>query len=1055
MAIALALPAGALAEIAKDPQVITWVSFPTSKTYNDPAFWISARSDGGPGKWVQFSAEGGCETVGAGWDLENWVSTGYIQINSADTCTVTATVSGDVALQPGRSVNSFVIFKASQWVDFPAKTAIVGVGVPMSVKAIDASHSARAATGLPLHFESLTPDICSASDYWSTGWVVGYSAGSCTVRAWSDGNHNWYSAEARQQVTVIKASQTISYKTIPDDTLGKPVYLPDYFSSSSPLAISYQAKGNYCTVSGNWAYPTKSNFGTCYITASQPETSQYTAASRTETFNIGLVGTRIRDMLLADASHSYTCQRANPNGWNWCGNNWCAYYATTVWQRNGVDISDMRANPGSAKRFWEVYGENHGKDALPAVGDAVVFADADGTIQHVAIVTKVFADGSTESVGGNQGPNMYTSTVSVNPRGWAAGWSKIVGYVPPFLGNNAASTSVTYSMQTGQTASGSFTVASSAGSTSNLNMLVGPFYSDVDLQLHRPDGSLVSASDSGVTMTKLANSIQVSIQNADPGDWQYQVVANELDPGGEDIQVWADSAGVPTTVVSQDFDTTVYPQAVTFNANVMSPVDGAATPSGAVQFVVDGNPVGSPVALDDAGQASWTTTGLGGGAHTVSVEYLGSSQFVAPTSAPITHIVTKADQAVTFGPLADKTYGDADFTVGATASSGLTATFGAAGDCTVTGTTVHIVGAGSCTITASQAGDGNYNPAPDVAQSFSIAKKALTITANDATKLYGQSLSFAGSEFSVAGLVAGDGVTSVTLASAGQPAGAQPGSYDIVPSAAVGTRLSNYDIGYVNGTLTVNLVAIVGLDGVSVTGSGVFDAAPSGGVFVVSNGSITVTGSAAIRGDMRSTGGSVSLTGSAVVTGDVSAGTTIASVSRIRGLASPNSPVEALIAPAVAACSPYSSAAGLSGSYSYNPATGDLAVSGSKTVTIASGSYCFGSITLSGSAKLVVSGPVTISLTGKFSMAGSSVANLNGDAADLQISSSYAGSDGVAISGSGTAHFTVYAPAAQVAISGSPKIEGLVLGKSVTVSGSAAIRQDSSAFGAWVGYYRN
>src|SRR5207247_9038941 len=42
--------------------------------------------------------------------------------------------------------------------------------------------------------------------------------------------------------------------------------------------------------------------------------------------------------------------------------------------------------------------------------------------------------------------------------------------------------------------------------------------------------------------------------------------------------------------------------------------------------------------------------------------------------------------------------------------------------------TVHITGAGSCTITASQAGNATYNPAPDVPQSFSIAKANQTIT---------------------------------------------------------------------------------------------------------------------------------------------------------------------------------------------------------------------------------------------------------------------------------------------------------------------------------------
>ena len=38
----------------------------------------------------------------------------------------------------------------------------------------------------------------------------------------------------------------------------------------------------------------------------------------------------------------------------------------------------------------------------------------------------------------------------------------------------------------------------------------------------------------------------------------------------------------------------------------------------------------------------------------------------------------------------------------------------------MTGSTVHLTGAGSCTVTASQAGDGDYNPAAGVSQTFAI-----------------------------------------------------------------------------------------------------------------------------------------------------------------------------------------------------------------------------------------------------------------------------------------------------------------------------------------------
>ena len=95
---------------------------------------------------------------------------------------------------------------------------------------------------------------------------------------------------------------------------------------------------------------------------------------------------------------------------------------------------------------------------------------------------------------------------------------------------------------------------------------------------------------------------------------------------------------------------------------------------------------------------------------------------------PITHAFVSAlptstqAQAITFDEIADKVFGDVDFTVTATASSGLTVSFAAQGQCTSMGATVHLTGAGDCTITASQAGNATYAPASDVPRSFSIAK---------------------------------------------------------------------------------------------------------------------------------------------------------------------------------------------------------------------------------------------------------------------------------------------------------------------------------------------
>ena len=93
---------------------------------------------------------------------------------------------------------------------------------------------------------------------------------------------------------------------------------------------------------------------------------------------------------------------------------------------------------------------------------------------------------------------------------------------------------------------------------------------------------------------------------------------------------------------------------------------------------------------------------------------------------------------------------------------------------------------------------------------LTVSPAALTITANDRTKPYGTTVTFAGTEFTVTGLQGTDSVTSVTLTSAGaSPTATVAGSpYPIAPSAAVGTGLANYTIAMSPGALTVTAVTL-------------------------------------------------------------------------------------------------------------------------------------------------------------------------------------------------------------------------------------------------------
>jgi hypothetical protein len=101
----------------------------------------------------------------------------------------------------------------------------------------------------------------------------------------------------------------------------------------------------------------------------------------------------------------------------------------------------------------------------------------------------------------------------------------------------------------------------------------------------------------------------------------------------------------------------------------------------------------------------------------------GNGNYNAAPDVSRTFAIAKANQTISFAPLADKSLGAADFNVGATASSGLTVSFNSLTTpvCTITGaTSVHILAVGTCTIHASQAGNSNYNAATPVDQSFKV-----------------------------------------------------------------------------------------------------------------------------------------------------------------------------------------------------------------------------------------------------------------------------------------------------------------------------------------------
>ena len=202
--------------------------------------------------------------------------------------------------------------------------------------------------------------------------------------------------------------------------------------------------------------------------------------------------------------------------------------------------------------------------------------------------------------------------------------------------------------------------------------------------------------------------------------------------------------------------------------------------------------------------------------HTITYRYAGSANLNL-TNDTSTALTVQAISASIGATDAQKTYGTAYTAVGA-GQTGFT-TAGFVNGETIGTVTITASGTPSGTAVRDEVGDyplnvsaatggtvdtNNYNITYQ-GGTLTVNPATLTITANNTSKTYGTTRTFAGTEFSTSGLLSGDSVTGVTLTSSGAASSATAAStYAIVPSAATGTGLSDYNITYLNGTLTVN-----------------------------------------------------------------------------------------------------------------------------------------------------------------------------------------------------------------------------------------------------------
>jgi hypothetical protein len=204
------------------------------------------------------------------------------------------------------------------------------------------------------------------------------------------------------------------------------------------------------------------------------------------------------------------------------------------------------------------------------------------------------------------------------------------------------------------------------------------------------------------------------------------------------------------TALSSDNNPSTYGQTVTFTAAV-SP----STATGTVQFLDNGNPVGSPMTLS-GGVATYSTAALTAGTHSITASYSGDTNFVGSTSSALSQQINQASTTIVLSSNSNpSTYGQTVTFTATVSASAATGTVQFLDNGNPVGTPVTLSGGvatysttaltvGTHSITASYGGDTNFVGSTSTALSQEVDKASTTtaLSSDHNPSTYGQTVTF-------------------------------------------------------------------------------------------------------------------------------------------------------------------------------------------------------------------------------------------------------------------------------------------------------------------------
>ena len=1001
-----------------DQTITVNTAAPSSAAYN-ASFDVAASAPGGT---VSYSSTGVCTNAGSHFTMTSGTGTCHVLFDQAGSSTYNAAPQVD---------ESVTATKLDQSITFAA------IG----------SHT----YGDPDFDAGATASSGNAASYSASGncSIVGglvhiTGAGSCTVTAGQGGDANYNAASPVDRTfSIAKADQVISIGThAPSSAVYGSGFTVAATGGGTGNAVTYGSSGGCSNTGADFSMTSGST--DCVVTYDEAGDANYNAApQKTET-----VTAQKADQTITITTHAPAT----------------AVYGTSFTVA-ATSSSGKVVHTGSSEQCDNGTGNNE-FTMTSGTGECVVTYDQAGDANYNAAPQK------TDTVTAQKADQTITVTTH-------APAAAVYGTGFTVAATSSSGNAVAYSSAGGCSNTGAdFTITSgttdcvvkynqagddnyNAASQQTESVSVSKADQSIHVGIHAPSSA---AYGSGFTVAATGGGSGNAVTYGSSGGCTNTGADFSMTSGGTDCVVTYDQAGDANYNAAPQVSETVTAQKANQSIHVGTHAPSSAAYGSGFTVAATGGCSGNAVTYGSSGGCTNTgadfTMTSGSTDCVVTYDQAGDADHNAASQVSETVTATKADQSIHVGTHAPSSaaYGSG-FTVAATGgSSGNAVTFGSSGACSNVGATYTMTsGTGTCTVTYNQAGNGNYNAAPQQSEAVTATKAGQTITVTT----HAPSSAVNGSSFTVAA-TAPSGTVSYSSSGACTNSGA---TVTMTSSTGTCTVLYNRagDANYnaapqVTETVTAtspaaNNPSIVGLSGVKVatiTGSkidsfdsslGVYGSSNHGSSVIVISNSLLALSGVFLSGDATSTQGAVTVASSSTVTGNVTAGTTASVSGHVGGYVKQNSPSTPVAKPTVTACSPYSSVSGASGGKStYSATTGDLVIK-SGSVKLAAATYCFHNVTVARGATLKVSGPVTIRLTGKLGGPGH-IANTTNLPGNLRIESSFSGLSGVVVTGNSHAAMKILAPDTKVTIKGGSYF-GTVFADTVKLAGQLAFHGDT------------